>query len=172
MPDAVVVRDLRLDELDAALALNQAAVPHVGEVSRERMRQVLAWADVALAVDVDGALAGFLIAMGPLSGYDSPNYRWFAERYDEDFLYLDRVVVRPEARSLGAGRALYEAAFEARPSPYLVAEVNVEPPNPGSLAFHERLGFEQVGQVEHGPGRVVAMLAKVCEVPEPADELS
>ena len=47
------------------------------------------------------------------------------------------------------GRALYEAAFERAASAGAVevtCEVNVEPPNPDSQAFHARLGFVEVGR--------------------------
>jgi predicted GNAT superfamily acetyltransferase len=57
-----------------------------------------------------------------------------------------RVVVAPEARGRGLGRRLYEdlaATAGARP---LCCEVNLVPPNPGSLAFHERLGFAACGE--------------------------
>jgi len=28
-------------------------------------------------------------------------------------------------------------------------EVNLRPPNPGSMRFHERLGYQRVGELEH-----------------------
>ena len=31
----------------------------------------------------------------------------------------------------------------------VTAEVNIHPPNPGSMRFHDRHGFEQVGVLEH-----------------------
>ena len=41
----------------------------------------------------------------------------------------------------------------------LALEVNAEPPNPASLAFHAARGFAEVGRLG-GPGKAVAMLAK------------
>lgn len=39
-------------------------------------------------------------------------------------------------------------------------EVNVDPPNPGSLRFHDRLGFTEVGrQATKGDTVTVALLA-------------
>lgn len=43
----------------------------------------------------------------------------------------------------------------------LCAEVNVEPPNPDSLRFHQRLGFKVIKKNhEHEPGYVVDFLSK------------
>ncbi|MHB1091087.1 MAG: hypothetical protein ACYC06_04325 [Ilumatobacteraceae bacterium] len=42
----------------------------------------------------------------------------------------------------------------------LTCEVNLQPPNPDSLRFHQRLGFGEVGQQESKPGLIVSLLAK------------
>ena len=80
-------------------------------------------------------------------GYESLNYRWLSERYDR-FAYIDRIAVAEAARGRRIGEALYTAAIEAFAGnrPVLLAEVNLEPPNPGSLRFHKRLGFREVGE--------------------------
>jgi predicted GNAT superfamily acetyltransferase len=40
---------------------------------------------------------------------------------------------------------------------HLALEVNVDPPNAGSLRFHERLGFVEVGQQDTPYGIRVSM---------------
>ena len=40
----------------------------------------------------------------------------------------------------------------------VTAEVNVQPPNPGSIRFHQRHGFEQVGVLEHDEKSVAMFL--------------
>jgi predicted GNAT superfamily acetyltransferase len=42
----------------------------------------------------------------------------------------------------------------------LTCEVNLNPPNHGSIRFHQRIGFSEVGQQESKPGLTVSMLAK------------
>ena len=66
-------------------------------------------------------------------------------------------------RGRGLGPQLYQAVFdEARRvrADEVLCEVNLEPPNPGSLAFHTRIGFAEVGrQSTKGGANVVALLA-------------
>jgi predicted GNAT superfamily acetyltransferase len=114
-----------------------------------------------LALNEDGRVVGFLLAVGPGQPYESLNYRWFATRHD-DFLYIDRVVVGGAHQRSGVGAALYDdvAAFAAAHGyRRLVCEVNIEPPNPGSDAFHARRGFVEVGTqwVADGTKRVALL---------------
>ncbi|TIV68514.1 MAG: GNAT family N-acetyltransferase, partial [Mesorhizobium sp.] len=69
-------------------------------------------------------------------------------------VYVDRVVVAAAARGRGHARRLYEDLFEqARRAGHtmVTCEVNADPPNPASDAFHAALGFGEVGDaVMHG----------------------
>jgi hypothetical protein len=47
-----------------------------------------------------------------------------------------------------------------RCAPLLTCEVNLNPPNLGSIRFHNRIGFREVGQQDSKPGLTVSMLAK------------
>lgn len=158
---AVVVDPLRDDDLDAALALNNAAVPHVNELDIDRLTELRSLSSLAVAARLEGGFVGFALVMAPGVPYDSPNYRWFNERHD-DVRYLDRIAVDPAARRAGVGSALYAAVFDhARTEgcPLVGCEVNLEPPNPGSRAFHRSLGFEEVGrQTTYGDTVVVQLL--------------
>lgn len=144
--------------LTQALALNAAVAHWTSPLDRARLRQLLGWAAAAPAVVAGDRLQGFLLGFGPGSAYDSPNYRWFAARLDR-FAYVDRVIVAPEAQGGGLARALYDAFAAAAPGP-LVCEVNSEPPNPGSDAFHARLGFAEMGRAVLGPGKAVRYLIR------------
>jgi predicted GNAT superfamily acetyltransferase len=50
--------------------------------------------------EVGPSVAAVLLAFREGADYDSPNYRWFAKRYDS-FLYIDRVVVSASHRRRG-----------------------------------------------------------------------
>jgi len=95
--------------------------------------------------------------------YESENYRWFEER-GVRHQYIDRIVVSPSAKGTGVGRAFYESVFERareRGANEVTAEVNLDPPNPSSVAFHERLGFRKLAEQDTKGGTIrVALLAR------------
>jgi predicted GNAT superfamily acetyltransferase len=134
------------------LALNNA---HATELSWLEPGELFALLGQAFYARRVGKLDAFLLAFDQFASYDSPNYVWFRERYPR-FVYVDRVVVAPEARGRGLARRLYEDLFRcARVAGHdlVVCEVNVEPPNPASDALHAALGFSQVGWAKILEGR-------------------
>src|SRR5689334_6173311 len=91
----ITIRELRPEDLDEVLELNQRSTPEVGEVDRTRLADIVAESSLSLvARDGAGTLAGFVIVLPPGAAYDSPNYRHFAETYD-DFRYVDRIAIDP-----------------------------------------------------------------------------
>lgn len=167
---SVVLRRPAPADLDALLRLNNDLAPHVGLVDAARLADLLVWAELALMAEVEDALAGGMVAIGPGSAYGSPNYRWFCERF-ADFLYVDRVFVAPAFHGRGIGRRLYEPIFAqaaARSAP-VTCEVNERPPNPNSFAFHQSLGFSKVGSQDYEGGtKRVAMMATGSGAAPPA----
>jgi predicted GNAT superfamily acetyltransferase len=108
---------------------------------------------------MDGQVAAFLMGFRKGDDYDGVNFVWFARRYS-DFVYVDRIVVAPDFRGRKLADRLYddfESFARARAIPHLTCEVNVEPPNPVSLRFHARRGFQEVGREAYA-GKIVAML--------------
>lgn len=158
----IELRDANPQDLETLHRLNEDAVPHVNSVTFDRMRWFMEVASYFRVANVDEAIAGFLIGLEPGLPYDSLNYRWFVRRYRK-FVYVDRVVIAESARRRGAGRALYEdfAAFGQSRAPVMTCEVNVRPPNPGSLDFHRAMGFEEAGRQDtEGGAKTVALLVK------------
>jgi predicted GNAT superfamily acetyltransferase len=105
---------------------------------------------------------GFLIAMNEQSPYPNPNFNWFKERY-ERFVYIDRIIIHPSQRQFGHARRLYEELFEkaiATNRRWVTAEITQTPPNPGSDAFHQKLGFIEVGTQRLESGKLVRMVVK------------
>jgi uncharacterized protein len=161
--NAPLIRSVEEGDLPTLLALNTEAAPAVNVIPLEELAALVAASSLALAVD-DGAPAGLLLALPPGLDYASENYRWFSERAaGRDFLYVDRIVVAPRLRGAGVGRRLYEQVFAAAGArdAEVLCEVNVEPPNPGSMRFHLGLGFAEVGRQRTKGGAVeVALLAR------------
>ncbi len=154
------IRLLQQTDLAACVELNNGSIPAVSEADQQAMQRLVEMSILSLVAEHEDEIVGFCVNFAPGADYHSVNYRWFGERYD-DFVYLDRIVVSPKSRSLGIGAALY-AEVEGRiiGAPWLFCEVNLRPRNDGSLRFHERLGFVEVGQQETNYGVLVSMLAK------------
>jgi predicted GNAT superfamily acetyltransferase len=159
---AIKVRDAVAADHAAVLALNNSATPHVNELSDDEFAWLTSHADYFRVAEDASGLTAFVIALRPGLEYWSLNYRWFSDRGGE-FLYLDRIVVDERARGTGVGRAMYDDLdrFAAGRWPCITLEVNLMPPNPGSLAFHERMGFKQVGvRREEGGTKAVALMQR------------
>ena len=155
------VEDALREDLALVGILNEAEIPHVNSIDNSGFIWFLETADYFRVARDGDTVAGFLIGFLPGRAYDSLNYRWFGDRY-ASFLYVDRIVVSPAARGLGVGRKLYEdfAKFAAGRAERLTCEVNVRPPNEGSLRFHHAFGFTEVGRQEtEGGTKEVSLLA-------------
>jgi len=149
------------NDFDAVLELNEASVPHVNLIGRDELAWFCDNAAFSQTAKIDGRLAGFLIGLRPGTSYDSLNYRWFCANYD-DFAYVDRVAVAEWSRRQGVAETLYTAFAQSQTdSPLMTCEVNTRPPNEGSMVFHRRMGFQQVGSQETDGGqKEVAFMEK------------
>lgn len=166
----IELRPFETRDLPAVVELNNAAYPAVPVSSAPELAELAALAEPALVAEEDDRIVGFLFAIAPGSSYTSENYLYFAKRAARtgaSSLYIDRIVIASDARGSGLGRRFYDAVFaraRATERAEVTCEVNIEPPNPSSLAFHARLGFERVGeQSTKGGAFVVALLAAPVE---------
>lgn len=136
------------------VALNNAHAAELSYLSPDGFARL---ADEAFLACRVGDADALLIAFDEAADYDSPNFLWFRERFDR-FVYVDRIVVAPGARGRGLARRLYEALFDrARSAGHqrVVCEVNADPPNPASDAFHAALGFVGIGSALLANGKTV-----------------
>ncbi|MEO8669711.1 MAG: GNAT family N-acetyltransferase [Tahibacter sp.] len=159
---AIAIRDVREHELDSVLALNNAAGPTILALDSTNIRWFFDNADYFRVAESDGHLAGFLIGLCDTAEYESPNFRWFRERYPA-FAYIDRIVVAKPYRGLGLGRLFYAdvTSFAEVRVPVLSCEVFLEPRDDVSVLFHGTYGFHEVGQqIMAAVGKRVSLLAK------------
>jgi predicted GNAT superfamily acetyltransferase len=157
----VLIRHFALHDAPDAVALNNANVPELNELDANEVTRLAGLAELALAAEVDGEFAGFCWVIGPGQPYGSLNYGWFSRQYD-DFVYLDRIAVRPEFRRYGIGRAFYDELIRQFTGvrSLITCEVNVRPRNEPSLRFHHAIGFREVGQQDTDDGKkTVSLLA-------------
>ncbi len=139
-----MLRAITHDDLPAVLVLNNAHAEQVNALTADALTKLLAVSVYARLVEGD---RGFLLGLDHRTPTQGPHHAWFQARYPA-FLYVDRIVIGPGARGLGLGRRLYEDLVAIAPALPLCCEVNVVPPNPGSFAFHDRLGFVPCGEAD------------------------
>jgi uncharacterized protein len=157
----LTLRPMTDSDVSTVLALNAADVAALSPLDRERLTWLRKQAAHALIARLAGEVVGFVLTFAPGSGYDSDNFDWFSRRYRSRFLYLDRIVIDSGYRRRGIAGRVYDALEdEARAYGRLVCEVNTQPPNPASLAFHSARGYAEVGHLSHGPDKVTVMLCK------------
>ena len=113
------------------------------------------WAAPAQGLD------GLLISFDQDADYNGLNFTWFKKRYAR-FVYIDRVIVAEHRRGHGIARRLYSdliAAMSEEAQTLLTCEINLNPPNPVSLAMHAAIGFKEIGQATLPNGKMVSYQA-------------
>ena len=155
------LRALTESDLEKVVEINNAGYPAVPLATIEEIRSLFELSSYRMAaLNNEGEVVGFALALDPGAEYDSENYVFFEGRF-ENHLYIDRIVFADSARGLGLGTALYEDLFDfarMQGRSAVTCEVNLEPPNPGSLRFHRRFGFEDVDTQATKGGAVVVQL--------------
>lgn len=132
------------------------------ETSRIDRAWLAKWTPQTFAALSGGQEEAFLIAFDQNAAYDSVNFLWFKQRFPK-FVYVDRVVVAEASRGRGLAGAIYKALFtqaRAAGAERIVCEVNAEPPNPASDAFHSGMGFTEIGRAKLANGKLVRYLAR------------
>ena len=159
------VRNIEIADLARVLEINNANTPGVSELTMSELETDIENCLHALAIDNEhGEVCAFCITFAPDAPDAGANHQWFAERF-ESFVYLDRIAIDSTHQNLGLGALLYQTVeqrmLDSAEHSLLCCEVNLEPPNPGSLRFHKRIGFAEVGQHSPQQGYVVSLLQKV-----------
>ncbi|NVK35279.1 MAG: GNAT family N-acetyltransferase [Rhodobacteraceae bacterium] len=150
------IRHYSKSDLPALLQLNNAAAPAVNILSLDQLEAQCANSYCALVAEHNQQPSGLLMCFLEGHDYSSNNYLWLSERLPK-FAYVDRVFVDTQLRGQNIGEKLYAALADLpevakRP---ITCEVNTRPANPGSLRFHKRLGFYEIGTADDGDKAVV-----------------
>lgn len=139
-----MIAEVTAEDLGWIHALNKAHEIELSPLTMDALR-----AHVGATTYARQAEGGaFLFAIDQTGAYNSPNFLWFRNRF-ERFLYIDRVAVAATHRRRGLAAALYKDLIgfaAARGDERVVCEVNSDPPNPGSDAFHAAIGFDVIGE--------------------------
>ncbi|MGP8025640.1 MAG: GNAT family N-acetyltransferase [Acidocella sp.] len=139
--------------LELLRALNNDHAQELSFADAPRFAHLIAQAFFAAHIGTEA----FLIAFDQDADYDSQNFLWFRQRFSK-FVYVDRVVTAQAVRGRGHAAALYNALFAAARAAgheRVTCEINADPPNPGSEAFHSKFGFQEIGSALLPNGKTV-----------------
>lgn len=159
---AAIYRAIRPQDFDAVLALNRNSGPGVSAISVDEIALLTRLCEFARVVELEGKIVGYIFALRGEQDYDGVEYQWFSEHLDGAFLYIDQIAIAGGCKGQGHGKALYRAlenhAVRQRID-RLACEVNYEPANLASLAFHEKSGFKEVTRMT-ARGFIVSLFVK------------
>jgi uncharacterized protein len=153
------MKDLRLAHLQKTLVLNNMHAAETSTLDLNALEHMLANAYFSITDDAHG----LLIAFDQDADYDGVNFNWFKSRFDR-FVYVDRIVVAAHTRGKGLARHYYTRLFDtARLAGHsrITCEINLDPPNPGSISFHTNMGFTEIGQATLANGKTVSYQEKL-----------
>ena len=152
------------EDLPQVRKLNNKHIAAVGEVSAKKYKYLFKIAHHAFVIKDQDQVVAFYLTVGADLDYKSKNYLFHANQGYVGFIYMDRIVVDDNYQNMKIGTKLYahlENEMKREKLGVLCAEVNLVPPNPGSIRFHKRLGFKIMKHAhEHEPGYVVDFMAK------------
>ena len=158
------IRPLASADRAAVLRLNAENRPALAALEAVDLDQLLTYDGHHLvAVDPTGEVIGFLLSFPRTSGYDDSEINELRQRVSEPFYYICQVAIASTHRGRRIGRAFYDAlagVARTQGARLLCCDVNLAPPNPASLAFHDHLGFERIGTGTASNGFSIAYLAK------------
>jgi uncharacterized protein len=156
----VEIRPLADADVDAVLALNAESVASLAPMDADKLAHFRTLTSLTRVCVIDGRVAAFAIAYPPGTFYDSINYLWHADLFD-DFLYLDRIAVSSSWRRRGIASAMYDDMERAAtPHGRMVCEIYSNPPNETSIAFHAARGYREVGHLMQPNGNECVMMEK------------
>lgn len=152
--DLIDLQDTSNSQIKKILHLNNQFAKECSKLDIERLEFMIEEAFAAIAISPDIA---FFLAYNENSKYDGVHYTYLKEKF-ENFIYLDRIIVKKAEQGMGIGTSLYECLFELTEeagAESILCEVNVEPPNDISHEFHLALGFEEIEDRQISDDKIV-----------------
>jgi uncharacterized protein len=158
------IRRVSFSDYQDIIELNRSEVQYTSPMDLERLTLLDSLSTYHKVALIDNQAAGFILVMKDHAAYENDNFHWFTLCY-QSFLYVDRIVVGKDYQSRGIGLLLYEDLFSfARQAKIgiITCEININPPNEKSLAFHRKIGFQEIGSrfIDHKK-KQVSMQAKL-----------
>jgi predicted GNAT superfamily acetyltransferase len=161
---SLIVRPAHAEDFDAILRINSQSAPHVAKLDAQDLQRLVKLASVAWVAQSPTGIAGYLLGMASYDDYDGEEFGCFVSRLDQTFLHVDQVAVGSNARRANIASQLYEHLVQwslKRNICVLCCGVNLVPPNPVSMEFHQQRGFEKLDELRTSDGQLVALLCKL-----------
>ena len=147
------------------MCIRDSSIPHVNFINSSIFEDLHRQSTLFVVYEHEEEVVAFLIVLDETASYDSLNFAYFQKKFSK-FLYIDRIVVADRFRRKGIGQSLYHFLFtlDYGPRP-ITCEVNLDPPNPKSISFHEAQGFISIDEQLTEEGRKkVSLMMRVMEV--------
>ena len=147
MESKLYIRDGSLADLPVILEMNQKEVVWTSDLNLTTLTELVGLSVQFKIILCQEKTAGFVLVMKSTSSYSNANFLWF-NLLTSDFWYIDRIVIAKEYSGQGFGRKLYDAIFDSARTENIrrvACEYCTVPLNAGSAAFHESIGFNEVG---------------------------
>jgi uncharacterized protein len=157
------IRALMPADEDQVLKINVEAQPNVAALDHVEFSRLMGLSRTHIVAADGETVFGYALNFGRDDAYDGEEFLALRSLISQPFVYIDQVAVIGSAQGTGIGRRLYKALEHTgweRGIRCLCCEVNTMPPNPGSLAFHSRLGFSKLSSFATRDGRNVVLLEK------------
>lgn len=146
------------------LAINAAARPGVAALDEAELHRLAALSDRHfVASDIANQVVGYLLAFPREANYEGEEFCEFHAAIEQRFIYIDQIAIAEHCRGTGIARELYgliQTIATDQGIRLLCCEVNTQPPNPKSSAFHRSLGFTTFSRRPTADGREVELLTK------------
>ena len=145
------------NEVEEMHLINQENIPELGDVPElEDFKLRVNWSENIFVYTHEDIIKAFVLCMREGQDYSSPNYQYISSRFQK-FLYVDRIAVQEEFRGKGIGEKIYSTVIAKGKENNLdiLCEVNTRPLNEPSIAFHQKMGFEEIGTNDFEKNSVV-----------------
>ena len=159
------IRNVETIDIDTLIKINELSIPAVNSITKTQFEWFYKNSlYFKLIQSVEKEVQGFLLTLDSSLDYESLNYKWFQERYD-DFAYIDRIAILEKHKRNGLGRKLYMDLEKSIKSDYkmIACEYNLRPMNYESEKFHISIGYQRAGNLitQKGAKEVSLMIKNI-----------
>lgn len=156
----IEIKELTEKHYSSVLEINEQLVHFLSPLTLASLDALCKICTTKKVVEVDGVVAAFILALEQGQPYQSENYAWFEHNLN-DYYYVDRLAILPNYHRLGIGSLMHNSvkAYAIEKGIKQIAlEIDIQPINEVSLAFHKQLGFKEIDTLVTNQGKKIVSL--------------